>query len=237
MAPRCLTPFASPHVHPSAASERRAPHPAPLRPAVRAGRAACPWDDFHSPGPSVFHNGSSSAGRRLPEGRSAHVFAQASHLTSSFAQSRSRKHAPDKPTRPLRLPPRAQSLDGGVSSADRAHRSRHGEEGAPCCCFSGVPPSRARGACQGAAWAPRGAGRRRHAPDVEGYGHDGVEDDDVGPEGEEAGEKGTVHRLVPGQVNLEARPDLVLPDGVADGQDHPHADQEPKDLGGGEKRG
>lgn len=62
-------------------------------------------------------------------------------------------------------------------------------------------------------------GQRKRIPDIERYGHDGVEDDDVGPEGEEAREKGTVHRLIPRQVDLEARPNLVLPDGIANGQD------------------
>lgn len=70
-------------------------------------------------------------------------------------------------------------------------------------------------------------------PHIERDGHHGVEDDDVGPEGEEAGEDSAVHPLVPGQVDLEADAHLVLPDGVADGQDHPHAHQEPKDLGTG----
>lgn len=67
-------------------------------------------------------------------------------------------------------------------------------------------------------------------PHIERDGHHSVEDDDVGPEGEEAREEGTVHPLVPGQVDLEADAHLVLPDGIANGQDHSHAHQEPKDL-------
>lgn len=67
-------------------------------------------------------------------------------------------------------------------------------------------------------------------PHIERDGHHSVEDDDVGPEGEEAREEGTVHPLVPGQVDLEADAHLVLPDGIANGQDHSHAHQEPEDL-------
>lgn len=79
-------------------------------------------------------------------------------------------------------------------------------------------------------------GQRDSIPDIERYGHDGVEDDDVGPEGEEAREEGTVHRLIPGQVDLEACPHLMFPDGIANGQDHPHADQESKNLQRNEKQ-
>ena len=39
-------------------------------------------------------------------------------------------------------------------------------------------------------------------PDVERDGHHGVEDDDVGPEGEEAGEAG-VNSFLSGQVDRE----------------------------------
>ena len=90
---------------------------------------------------------------------------------------------------------------------------------------------------QGTTRAPwRDTRHRKHIPDIQRYGHNGVEDDDVGPEGEEAREKGTVYRLVPGQVDLEAHPDLVLPNGIADGQDHPHADQKSENLGRSEKQ-
>lgn len=75
-----------------------------------------------------------------------------------------------------------------------------------------------------------------HVPDIERYGHNGVEDDDVGPEGKEAREKGTVYSLIPRQVDLEACPNLMLPDGIANGQDHSHADQESKNLERNEKQ-
>lgn len=77
---------------------------------------------------------------------------------------------------------------------------------------------------------------RKHIPDIQRNGHNGVENDDIGPEGEEAREEGTVHRLIPGQVDLEARPNFVLPDGITNGQDHTHANQESKNLRRDESR-
>ena len=66
-------------------------------------------------------------------------------------------------------------------------------------------------------------------PDVERDGHHGVEDDDVGPEGEEARE-GSVDTIQPGEEGREHRALLVLPDTVPHRQDRAHERQEAKDL-------
>ena len=67
-------------------------------------------------------------------------------------------------------------------------------------------------------------------PDIEGNRHHGVEDDDVGPEGEEGREHEIVHRGVPGEVALKQGAHLLLPHGIAHCQDHAHTHQEAEDL-------
>lgn len=68
-------------------------------------------------------------------------------------------------------------------------------------------------------------------PDIKRDGYHGVEDDDVGPEGEEAGENGVPLNGVPGQVYLEVHSNQTLPNGVSNGQNSSHTDKEGKDLG------
>lgn len=67
-------------------------------------------------------------------------------------------------------------------------------------------------------------------PDIQRDGHNSVEDDDVGPEGEEARENSAPLKLVPRQKYLEVSADPALPDGVSDGQNNPHTNEESKDL-------
>lgn len=68
------------------------------------------------------------------------------------------------------------------------------------------------------------------SPDIQRDRHHCVEDDDVGPEGEEGIEQKVVHRRVPGQVALKQGAHLSLPHSVTNGQDHTHTHQEAKDL-------
>lgn len=67
-------------------------------------------------------------------------------------------------------------------------------------------------------------------PDVQRDGYHSVEDDDVGPEGEEAGENGVPLNRVPGQIFLEVYSNQALPNGVSNGQNSSHKDKEGKDL-------
>lgn len=74
------------------------------------------------------------------------------------------------------------------------------------------------------------------SPDVERDGDHRVEDDHIGPEGEEGREQEVVHRWIPGQVALKQRSHLSLPHGVTHRQDHTHTHQEPEDLRQTEQR-
>lgn len=67
-------------------------------------------------------------------------------------------------------------------------------------------------------------------PDVQRDGYHSVEDDDVGPEGEEAGENSVPLNGVPGQIILEVYSNQALPNGVSNGQNSSHKDKEGKDL-------
>ena len=71
---------------------------------------------------------------------------------------------------------------------------------------------------------------RPSLPDIQWDGHDRVEDDDVGPEGEEAGENSAALELIPQQKYLEVSADPALPDRVSNGQNNSHTDEEGKDL-------
>ena len=56
------------------------------------------------------------------------------------------------------------------------------------------------------------------------------EDDDIRPEGEEGWEEEVVDRRVPWEITLKQKAHLSLPHRIPYGQDHPHTDQETKDL-------
>lgn len=75
----------------------------------------------------------------------------------------------------------------------------------------------------------------RAVPDVEGDGHDGVEDNDVGPEREEGGETGVV-AVRSRQERREVGASVGLPEVVSYCQNAAHEDQKPKNLQG-ERRG
>ncbi len=68
------------------------------------------------------------------------------------------------------------------------------------------------------------------SPDIQRDRHHGVENDDVGPEGEEGREQEVVYRGVPGQVALKQGAHFSLPHCVTHSQDHTHTHQEAKDL-------
>lgn len=67
-------------------------------------------------------------------------------------------------------------------------------------------------------------------PYIQRDGYYSVEDDDVGPEGEEPGENGIPLNCVPGQIILEVYSNQALPNGVSNGQNSSHKDKEDKDL-------
>lgn len=66
-------------------------------------------------------------------------------------------------------------------------------------------------------------------PDVEGDGHHGVEDDDVGPEREEGGQTGIVAVRIR-QEHCEIGACVCFPEVVSYCQDAAHEDQESKNL-------
>lgn len=68
------------------------------------------------------------------------------------------------------------------------------------------------------------------SPDIQRDRHHGVENNNVGPEGEEGREEEVVHRRVPGQIALKQEAHLPLPHCVTHSQDHSHTHQEAKDL-------
>lgn len=70
---------------------------------------------------------------------------------------------------------------------------------------------------------------RQSVPDVERNGHHRVEDDDVGPEGEEGRETSVDPRFTR-EEGCEHRALLHLPDCIADGQSGAHGRQETKNL-------
>lgn len=65
-------------------------------------------------------------------------------------------------------------------------------------------------------------------PDVERNGHHGVEDDDVAPEAEEASVGGGVAFAVVQVPGVGS--DVVVPEGVTDGQPGRHQDEQSEDL-------
>lgn len=67
-------------------------------------------------------------------------------------------------------------------------------------------------------------------PDIQWDWHNSVEDDDVGPEGEEARENSTALKLIPGQKYLEVSANPALPDSVSNGRNNSHTNEEGKDL-------
>lgn len=67
-------------------------------------------------------------------------------------------------------------------------------------------------------------------PDIQWDGHNGVEDDDVGPEGEEARKHDGALNVVPGQKHFEVYSDAALPNSVPNSQNSRHTNEEGKDL-------
>lgn len=67
-------------------------------------------------------------------------------------------------------------------------------------------------------------------PYIKGDWNHSVENDDIGPEGEEGREEEVVHRRVPWEIALKKRPYFSLPHSIPNGQNYPHTDQETKNL-------
>lgn len=67
-------------------------------------------------------------------------------------------------------------------------------------------------------------------PDVQWDGYYSVEDDDVRPEGQEARKDCIACEFIPLKIRPEVAAQSLLPNGVSNGQDDAHTDEESKDL-------
>lgn len=67
-------------------------------------------------------------------------------------------------------------------------------------------------------------------PNIQRDGHNSVENDDVGPEGEEARENSTTLEVIPWQECLEVFAKPALPNSVSNSQNDSHTKEEDKDL-------
>lgn len=67
-------------------------------------------------------------------------------------------------------------------------------------------------------------------PNIQWDGHNSVENDDVGPEGEEARENSTTLEVIPWQECLEVFANAALPNSVSNPQNDSHTKEEDKDL-------
>lgn len=74
--------------------------------------------------------------------------------------------------------------------------------------------------------------RRLHRclPDIQRDGHNSVEDDDVGPEGEESREHSTNLERVPRQKHSEVCADIRFPNSVSNCQNNSHTNKEGENL-------